>query len=384
NPKSLGPYFADPAILKIGQNLKFDVKFVKHNYNWEVVNLADTMIIEQVIRCGLRLRASMAALALYYLRLHLDKDKDLRLSFASTKIGCFSKRQLDYAAGDCVYPLYILQKQKQIIKERGLVSTVNLEHKVLPVLAKAELEGMKMDTHSWLKLYQNSVRKKDDAEAQLDVFFGTENYRQDDFFGESKKQKNVNYDSPDQVLNLLKLRKYDIESTDKNALILAYIEKRLPKKFVQAMLLFRMYTTRISRYGLNMLQAIEPSTNHIHTEFLQANTATGRLSSGRATGEEFGVKTQVRSGEAKRINFQNLPRLDEYRTCFVADKGYKLVVLDYSAIEPRILAQQSSDPMYVRTFKNDLDIYQEIGEEIYHEEVSKKPGRPAELRDKAK
>ena len=122
NPKSLGPYFADPAILKIGQNLKFDIKFVKHNYNWEVVNLADTMIIEQIIRCGLRLRASMAALALYYLRLHLDKDKDLRLSFASTKIGCFSKRQLDYAAGDCVYPLYILQKQKQIIKERGLVS----------------------------------------------------------------------------------------------------------------------------------------------------------------------------------------------------------------------------------------------------------------------
>ncbi len=150
------------------------------------------------------------------------------------------------------------------------------------------------------------------------------------------------------------------------------------------MLIFRMYTTRISRYGLNVLQAIEQKTNHIHTEFLQANTATGRLSSGRETGEEFGVKSKASSKEAKRINFQNLPRLDEYRTCFIADEGYKLLVLDYSAIEPRILGQQSDDPTYMRTFQNDLDIYQEIGEQIYHEEVSKKPGRPAELRDKSK
>lgn len=384
DPRSLGPYFAAPEILKIGQNLKFDIKFVKHNYNWDVVNIADTMIIEQVIRCGLRLRASMEILALYYLRLQLDKDKDLRLSFSTTKPGHFSRRQLEYAAGDCVYPLFILQKQKQVIRERKLTATINLEHKVLPVLAKAELAGMRMDKHSWLKLYQTSIKKRDQAEKQLDQFFGTENYSQDDFFGGTEKKKDINYGSPDQILRLLQLRKYNVESTDKNALILAYIEKRLPKEFVQAMLLFRMYNTRISRYGLNVLKAIESTTGHIHTEFLQTTTATGRLSSGRETGEEFGVKTQVSSAEAKRINFQNLPRLNEFRTCFIADEGYKLVVLDYSAIEPRILAQQSADPMYVKTFQDGLDIYQEIGQEIYHEEVSKKPGRPSELRDKAK
>ncbi len=385
DPSSLGPYFADPEMLIIGQNLKFDTKFGMWNYQWEFTNLADTMIIEQIIRCGLRTRASMEALAKYYLRMDLDKDKDLRTSFATTPVGKFSKRQLDYAAGDCVYPLYIIQKQKAIIKQRKLSATINMEHKIIPILAKAELEGMKVDTNSWLKLYQDSIKKRDEAEKQLDVFFGAENYKQDDFFAESVDVKNINYGSPDQILTLLRLKGYDVEGTDKHHLILGYVEGLLPKEFVQPMLTHRMYGTRISRYGLNVLEAVEKKTGRLHTEFLQAYTATGRLSSGRETGETLGAKTQLKSSKiSKRVNLQNLPRMDVYRNCFIADPGYKLIVKDYSAIEPRILAKKSQDRTYVHTFMNGLDIYQEIGEEIYHEEVSKKPGRPSMLRTKAK
>ncbi len=384
DPSSLGPYFADPDMLIIGQNLKFDVKFAKLNYGWEFTNLADTMIVEQVIRCGLRLRASMEMLAKYYLRLDLDKDKKLRTSFGSTPVGKFSVRQLEYAAGDCVYPLYILQKQKLLIKQRRLSATINLEHKVIPVLAKAELEGIALDVNSWIKIYQDSVKQRDAAEQQLDVFFGAENYKQDDFFAEPIDVKNINYGSPDQILTLLRLKGYDLEGTDKHHLLLGYVEGILPKSFVQPMLTHRLYKTRIDRYGLNVLDAIEKSTGRLHTEFLQAYTATGRLSSGRETGETLDAKQLKSSRVSKRINLQNLPHLNVYRNCFIADPGYKFIVKDYSAIEPRILAKKSQDRTYVHTFMNGLDIYQQVGEGIYHEEVSKKPGRPASLRSKAK
>jgi len=384
NPVSLGPYFASPDILKIGQNLKFDLKFTIREYGWEFNSLADTMLIEQVIRCGLKLRASMEVLAKYYLRLDLDKDVKLRTSFGVTPIGRFSKRQLEYAAGDCIYPLYIIQKQKPIIKKRQLIATVNLEHEVLPVIAKAELEGMKLNVNKWISLYQTSLEKRNVAEKELDKFFGAENYKQDDFFGKSVSVKNINYGSPEQIVNLLRLKGYEVEGTEQADLILGYLNKVLPKSFVQPMLTYRLFKTRVERYGLNVVESIEQSTGHIHTEFLQANTATGRLSSGRETGESTASKKQLSSRKAKRINFQNLPHLNAYRNCIEADPGYKLIIQDYSAIEPRILAKKSNDRTYVRTFENDLDIYQEIGEQIYHEEVSKKPGNPLNLRNKTK
>lgn len=365
NIEPLRPFFEDKKIIKLGQNLKFDLRFLLRK-DWNVKNLVDTMLQEQIIRCGLHVRVSLEALAYHYLRIALDKEEELRQSFGTTAVNQFSERQLEYAAGDVIYPEYIARLQKSLIDARGLRNTVDLENAVLPVLAKMEHVGMRLDTNSWIQLYHEAVEQRKVAEKQLDRFFGAMNLSQGDFFGEAKVTKTLNYNSPKQILKALnKLGYVDVEDTDSNTLALLAIDGRLPREFVEAMVAYRIYMKRESTYGLNIIDMIEPETGNIHSEFTQAFTTTGRLSS-------------------TKPNVQNMPRNVKYRKCFIPHEGYVYIVWDLKAIEPRILGDMSLDPTYIKAFTHNLDIYSLIGKNIYHEEVGKAPGRPAELRAKAK
>lgn len=364
NIDELRPYIESPNIVKLGQNLQFDAKFFMRR-GWTIRNVADTMLAEQLIRCGLGYRVGLGELVHHYLRLKIPKDKELRTSFGHTPVGAFSEEQLRYAAGDCVYPVYVAKHQKPLIAARGLKSTLSLEHAVLPTIARMEMEGLLIDSQKWTKLHDEAVLERDIAEKALDKYFGVRRYHQEDMFGEGELVGQVNYNSPKQILEVFRRNGFVLEDTDSETIALMAIHGVLPKEVAYAMIAYRIYNTRVTRYGLNFLEHIEPATGRIHSNFTQAFTTTGRLSS-------------------LNPNVQNVPRDPRYRNCFIPPEGYKYIIYDFKAIEPRILGDMSLDPTYIRAFTSNEDIYGIVGSGIYGEEVSKARGRPSELRSKSK
>lgn len=135
----------------------------------------------------------------------------------------------------------------------------------------------------------------------------------------------------------------------------------LPPELVDALLDYSLYGKRQSTYGYNWEDYLDESTGRFHTDWFQVITSTGRVSSSP--------------------NLQNLPAIQDYRSCFVARPGYSIVGSDYSQIEPRILAEYSKDPVYMRVFwserpgtrgyefwcqpgDNMLDLYASVGSAI--------------------
>lgn len=375
--KRLGDVMLSSDHIKLGQNIRHDVQNLSHHFGLKFRKVICTMIGEQLIRSGLHVRASMEALAERYLGLAIDKSDDLRMSFGSTPVNEFSKRQLDYAAKDVVLPIHIFRHQKTLIKERGLISTFNLENDFIPVLAEMELAGMKLDVNAWVGLYQEASKSIIEAENVIDTFFGIKAYRQGSLFDNEEVIRAINYNSPTQLKNALDKKGFVLPNTNATTMALAAIEGQFPKELAQAILDYRSFQVSKSRYGLNFLDAIEPSTDRVHTSFSQCFTDTGRLSSGQTT-------LSSDDGDSKRVNLQNIPGDQRYRSCFIPKPGYVYIIYDYQAIEPRILGEISGDPTYLEAFNTNKDIYGLVGSKIYGEEVSKAKGRPRELRDKTK
>ena len=369
----LKPYLESSSIHKIGQNIKFDYKFLVKKLGIKMKSVGCTMITEQVLRCGLGVRANMEILCERYFNIKIDKEGSLRGSFKSTPVGQLSQRQLDYAAGDIVYPIEIMRKQMPLIRLRGLEKTLGLEFRVLPVIANMELHGMGIDKGSWMKLYQEALKDRKEAEKELDRLFGVSPTFQENLFGEADRVMAIDYNSPHQLKKALARMGYPMEKTQKVDIALAAIEGRMPKDLAQGILSWRIANTRVTRYGISFLDAIEPATGRIHSDFSQAMTTTGRLSS-----------REDSDSSSDKVNLQNITNAEGYRACFVPAEGYKFCVWDYQAIEPRILGEISQDPTYLEIFDNDKDIYGFIGSKMLGEEVSKAPGRPKELRDKTK
>lgn len=377
NLKRFNPVFADPKVIKLGQHIRHDIQILMNNYGAVFNKVVCTMIAEQVLRCGLYVKASLLELAKRYIGIDINKEEELRSSFSKTSVGQFSKEQLDYAAGDCVYPVHIIRAQRKLLEERGLMATFDLENEFIPVLAEMELAGMYLDVDEWRKTYDYSVGKVQESEHLLDELLGATISEQNNLFGGVDVLKSINYNSPAQMKKVLNNLGYNVPVTEAGVLALEAIEGRMPVQLVQAILNYKSYNTAKTRYGLNFLDAIHPRTKRIYSSFSQCLTDTGRLSSGEST------KQQSKTG-MKRVNFQNIPSAARFRHCFKPQPGNAFIIYDYQAIEPRILGELSEDPTYLHTFLTGKDIYSVVGTKIYGQEVSKAKGKPKELRDRSK
>lgn len=420
----------NPAVLKLGQNVRFECKWTQFHYGVKVRHVWDTQVTEMISRAGLYQKAtsaatrgedrgaykytSMFALAKRYLGQEIDKDHDLRTGFYATPVGEHSLRQIVYAASDVIYPFYIASHQKELLRSRKLESIAKIEMGVIPVLADMELTGFRIDVKKWRKLWQDAVQKRAEVERKLDeVMLGI----QPDLFGGTdlnvrpiytggKKPTPLNYSSSAQVKWYLQqvcqarhwshriiatqlqfnrlmedcakpwqhgepdwvgegrawLEKNPTKSAkdipywflpekdycilikaDKINLLLAKARRQLPADVVDLLLDYSKQDIRCDTFGNEFLKKhVRHETGAIHTEFHQAVTATGRLSSSP--------------------NLQNIPSGKDYRSCFIPQPGYAFVICDYSQVEPRITAQMSGDPTYTTTFLNDDDIYLAVAE----------------------
>ena len=324
---------ADKKIAKVGQNIKYDLQTLK-NSDIELVPISfDTMIASYLLNAGTR-QHSLDSLAFNLLGYQMQSIEELigkgksQISMKDVPVEKVSW----YAAEDADITFRIKQILEKQLKEENLEKVFyDFEMPLIPVLARMERCGIKVDAKLLAKLSEQAGEELIKLEQEI--------YKQ------AGEEFNIN--SPKQLQEIL-FTKLELTSGKKNKTGLstaaAQLERmRLEHPIVDMILQYRELSKLKSTYLDSLPELINKTTGRIHTNYNQTIAATGRLSS-------------------TDPNLQNIPIRgtglgSEVRKAFVAKEGFKLVSLDYSQIELRIVAHLAQDKNMLSVFKNNQDIH---------------------------
>ncbi|WP_417495109.1 DNA polymerase I [Maricaulis sp.] len=338
---ALKPLFESPAVLKIGQNFKYDLG-VLTRYGIDVAPIDDTMLISYVMDAGLH-GHGMDALAEMHLGHTCVPFKEVCGS-GKNQI-TFDKVPLDkateYAAedADVTLRLWEILKPALVAKKKATVYET-LERPMPAVLSGMENCGIKVDPDQLKRLSSEFAQKMAGAEAAAHEAAG----------------RSFNVASPKQLGEILfdemglpggKKTKTGAWSTDAAMLDdLAAEGHALPV----ALLEYRQFAKLKSTYADALFAAINPKTGRVHTSFSLAATTTGRLSSNEPNLQNIPIRTE----EGRRI-----------REVFIAEPGNVLVAADYSQIELRLLAEVAEVDTLKQAFRTGADIHAMTASEVF-------------------
>lgn len=341
--EKLKPVFGNPAIKKIGQNLKYDIEILM-NYQVDVEGeLFDTMIAHYLIQPDLS--HNMNYLAEVYLNYKPISIEEL---IGKKGNGQINMRDVDidlikeYAAEDADVTWQLYPVLKKELNRMGLMPLAEaIEMPLVKVLAELEYAGFKISVDN-LKSYA-AVLKEDIRTCEAIIFemagisFNISSPRQ---LGEilfermkisdgAQKTKTKQYSTGEEIL---------VKLTDKHPIIAKILDYRAMQKL-------------LNTYVEALPGLIDPRTSKIHTSFEQAWVSTGRLSS-------------------KNPNLQNIPiryeRGKEIRKAFIpSDDQHSLLSADYSQIELRLMAHLSGDANMILAFRNQEDIHTATAAKIF-------------------
>jgi DNA polymerase I-like protein with 3'-5' exonuclease and polymerase domains len=317
---------SSPQPVKVFHNAKFDVKMLLHHFDLEVRGLFDTLLASQLIGAGRREGGhGLAAVSDRHLGEVVDKSLQI-----SNWTGRLTDSQYQYAAKDAALMLPLHEKLSASLHELGLEDVATLEFECVLPLAAMELAGMALDADCWRQLVANLERAhsvlSDELKREL-----AGGIPQLTLFGEPP---NINLDSPTQVMDALAHMGIKIEGT--RSWQLQPLAKEHPA--IEKLLEYRSVQKLLSSYGLALLEHISPVTGRLHADFRQMGATGGRMS-------------------CSDPNLQQVPNTPEYRSCFRAPAGHKLVIADYSQIELRILADWSQDTALVKALMSGEDLH---------------------------
>ncbi|CAN2042387.1 DNA polymerase I [Candidatus Magnetomoraceae bacterium gMMP-15] len=337
----LKPILEDPALKKIGQNIKYDWMVLKrYNINLKGV-FFDTMLASYLLDPS-RQSHGLNRMALDFLGHKMITFQDVA---GKGKNAClfsevFLEDAVPYACEDADITLIIYEILQKKLKEIGLKQLFKkVEMPLVPVLIDMEMRGVKVDKDYLYKLSKNLESQL--YQLQEKIY---------DFAGEP-----FNIQSPKQLGYILfdklkfpakkKTKKKTGYSTDIN--VLALLAKN--HAFPALILRYRSLAKLKSTYTDALMQLIHPETGRIHTSYNQTVTATGRLSSSNP-------------------NLQNIPiRTDEgreIRRAFIPKENTVFLSADYSQIELRVLAHYANDPILIDSFKKNEDIHTRTASEV--------------------
>lgn len=324
-------------IVKLGVNLKFDYKIIKHHLGIDLVNLYDIGLAEAVLTCGKSDSWSLASIAKKYLNIDLYTNQlSLFDSYVSKNtVKDYEKLEYDnltldlikYSAADIVIPSLAYPKILRQIRKDRLSKAVELENKFTRIVAKWELKGIKLDPTKWLDLLASHKKELAEVEYQLNQYLIYHNM--EEFLGS-------NWNSSKQVAPIFKHLNIPIQIIDKQLSIggeKVYkntVGKDHVKKFKDKFNILPLYLeykrlqTAINTFGFKFLSNVNPISKRVHTDIYQILN-TGRISSSKP-------------------NMQNIPGTKEFRACFVAENKKKFVICDYDSQESRILADYANEP----------------------------------------
>lgn len=322
-----------PRPLKIVQNAKYDYQMLRICCGIKLTGIYDTMLAERLLTNGLSREISLRTIAKKYLGITLDKT--VREEFSNPKslasLGKFTKAQLDYAARDAHILHEIFFKQVRQLQAEKMMDVAKLEFTLLPVISEMELYGVLIDQEKLRRHIATLIESRNhiNKEIQTDLKPLSRHIQVDLFGGEDDV---INLDSPGQLLEAFKKLGVNIPSTGEA--ILRNTDHPLAKKVLE----YRGYEKMISAFGETLLEKVNKKTGRIHPDFMQLGADTGRFA-------------------CANPNLQQIPQDSAFRSCFIATPGYKMITADYSQIELRIMAEYSDDPIFLKSFAEDLDLH---------------------------
>lgn len=312
--------------IKVFHNAKFDLKMLLYHFGLEARGLFDTLLASQLIGAG-RNEGGHGLSAVSDRHLGELVDKSLQVSDWS---GRLAGEQYEYAAKDAELMLPLYEKLSAGLRELSLEEVARIEFECVLPIAAMELAGMAIDADCWRGLVVNLERAHDVLSDQLKRELAA-GIPQLTLFGEPP---NINLDSPTQVTDALAHMGIKVEGT--RSWQLQPLSKDHPA--IEKLLEYRSVQKLLSSYGLALLDHINPVTRRIHADFRQMGATGGRMS-------------------CSDPNLQQVPNTPEYRSCFRAPAGRKLVIADYSQIELRILADWSQDTALVKALLSGEDLH---------------------------
>ena len=337
----LKPLLADPGVLKVGQNLKYDL-LVLARHGVEVSPIDDTMLLSYVLEGGLH-GHGMDELA----ELHLGRKttKYAEVAGKGKNQVTFDKvaldKALDYAAEDADVTLRLWQVLKpRLVPERLTTVYETLERPLVPVLYAMERAGIEVDPAILRRMSNDFAQRIAEVEQEIyklagrEFTIGSPKQLGEILFGEmglegGRKGKSGSYGTGADVLEAFAAQGHD-----------------LPAKVLH----WRQLSKLKSTYTDALQNQIDPETGRVHTSYSQAVASTGRLSSNDPNLQNIPIRTE----EGRKI-----------RTAFVAGKGRKLISIDYSQIELRLAAHVAGVKLLKEAFEDGQDIHAATASQVF-------------------
>lgn len=329
----LGPLLADPAILKIGHNIKFDMQ-VLAAHGLPVTSHDDTMLLSYVIATGLHTHGCDDLVERYFGHKMVPysevcgKGKG-QITFDMVDL----KSATAYAAEDADYTLRLWLLLKPELTRQQLTRVYErMERPLVPVIAQMETDGVMIDT----AVLQQLSHRFGTAQAALEL----EVYalaKQEFNLGSPKQLGEVLFDSlglPGGVRGKTGAYATGVE-------VLSALAEQ-GHDIAQKVLDWRALSKLRSTYTESLQEQIDRKTGRVHTSFSMAVTSTGRLSSSDPNLQNIPIRTE----DGKAI-----------RGAFVAPAGHKLISVDYSQIELRLIAAMAKIPAMIEAFRTGVDIH---------------------------
>ena len=392
------PLLADPSILKILHNAKFDGKMIYHSFGVWIRNVWDTMIVQNIRENGLRVGYSMDKCAERVLGYKSKKpivktlfdeeltdeeedewygntdvvlmdrtdrkiiDKSIRESFATKGDKPFTTKEIEYGGDDVIIPfkLYLNQQHWLETSEWSPKLAVRLENKYTQVLARMEYNGVNVSPEKWTQLYHKNVKVQQERLQALKVY--TENNpklkqfcTQLDLFND-QPGCSVQWTSPAQVVEVFKALKICPKEKSKST--------RKEEWTVSAKALFKsmdqqfrdwfdnnedqpIVDEKTFRLGYMLFKKSQMCTTTFGLDWLDnIHPITGKVHS------SFKQLMSTYRLSSNRPNMQNLPRGKEWRECFISPEGSSWVCTDYSSQESRLLAEISGVETLISFFRD--------------------------------
>lgn len=340
--KTLKPILEDPEIGKIGQNIKYDA----HIFIGEGIRLRgitqDTMLESYVLNSTAS-RHNMDALARHYLDYETIHYEDIAGKGAKQKT--FDKINLDeasdYAAEDADITLKLHEVLSAGLKKDQRLHSVytDIELPLVEVLLDLEQQGVLIDEKMLAKQGKEIDKQLQEIEQAIYIEAG-EVFN----LGSPKQIQEILYDKLD--MPVLRKTPKGQPSTAEDVLEELARDYPIPAQILEHRSLNKLLSTYIEK----LPQEINSKTGRVHTNYQQAVASTGRLSSTSPNLQNIPIRTR----EGRRI-----------REAFIAPKGCKLLALDYSQIELRIMAHLSADNSLLSAFAQNLDVHRATAAEVF-------------------
>ena len=341
------PLYESTKILKIGQNIKYDME-VLMNYGVRLAApMFDTMLAHYVLQPEQKHNMDiLAETLLNYQTIHIDELIGPKGKSQKNMRDISPADICDYAAEDADITLRLYNVLKPRLKEADVEDLFyNIEMPLVPVLAEMEMNGVLLDTNALAETSKVFTDRMTQIEKNIyelaghqfniaspkqvgEVLFGEMN-----IVDKPKKTKTGQYVTSEEVLQQLR---------SKAPIVDHILEHRGLKKL-------------LGTYVDALPKLINPHTGHIHTSFNQAVTATGRLSSSDPNLQNI----PVRGEDGKEI-----------RKCFIPEPGCLFFSADYSQIELRVMAHLSGDKNMIEAFREGYDIHAATAARIYKEDIN--------------